>query len=357
VLPELDGKACELAGRSGQVAYERDRPTGKVTRISRWMSEKVRAVYPPEARINELFDRHRMQNVRESLCLLYVAMTRARQGLYMFMDPPADNERTFPKRLSSVLRAALATDKIEPDSIVHEAGDTEWTRTFALRTPSQAISADDGTTTINLGKHVSEREALLLRGRAAAAASTHAEVFGGVEHLGGDQESRERGTAVHALCESLEWLGDSSADDAALEKVLRSKLPRRDAKWASEQVKTFRTLLQQPANRDLFTKPLSEHFIVHRELPFARVVDGQLQRGFIDRVTLKLDANRNAVAASVIDFKTNPLRNITPGAAAQSYCPQLQMYAKAVSQMFGIPADRIAMKVAFVVAGVVVDVS
>jgi ATP-dependent exoDNAse (exonuclease V) beta subunit len=96
---------------------------------------------------------------------------------------------------------------------------------------------------------------------------------------------------------------------------------------------------------------------VHRELPFARVVDGQLQRGFIDRVTLKLDANRNAVAASVIDFKTNPLRNITPGAAAQSYCPQLQMYAKAVSQMFGIPADRIAMKVAFVVAGVVVDVS
>jgi ATP-dependent exoDNAse (exonuclease V) beta subunit len=357
VLPELDGKACELAGKSGQVAYERNRPTGKVTRISRWMSEKVRAVYPSEACIDELFDRHRVRNVRESLCLLYVAMTRARQGLYMFMDPPADNERTFPKRLSSVLRSALATGKVEPDSVVHQAGDAGWIRSFASRSPLQATSAGDGTTTIKLDRQLSERDLVLLRSHTAAAASTHAEAFAGVEQLGGDRESRDRGTAIHALCESLEWLGDSAADDAALETILRNKLPRRDENWAREQVKTFRTLLQQPAIRDLFTKPENEQLIVHRELPFARVVDGQLQRGYIDRVTLKLDSDGNAVEACVIDFKTNSLRNITPDAAAQTYRPQLQTYREAVLHVFQLPADRIGMRVAFVAAGEVVELS
>lgn len=357
VLPELDGKVCELAGRSGKVAFERESPTGRITRISRWMNEKVRAIYPADARMDEMFEGHRLRNVRENLCLLYVAMTRARQGLYMFMDPPAENERTIPKKLSSVLRSALATDRVEPDSIVFEAGDAQWMKLIKHGAAPEERSASMDGTKIPLRAAVSEREALLLRGRAAAAASAHVEAFGGVERLWIDHEAREQGTAIHALCESIDWLENSPLDEQALEAIVQAKMPRRNGKWAREQVTTFTALLKQPAIRQLFTTPASGKTIVHRELPFARVVDGQLQRGYIDRLTVSLDQHGQATAACVIDFKTNPLRNIAPEAAAQTYLPQLTVYADAVSQMFGVPAQRVTMQVAFVVAGVVVDIS
>ena len=74
-----------------------------------------------------MFDEHDRRMVEESLCVFYVAMTRAVYALHMIVAPSAENEKSLPATLAGVLRAALTGGgRIEAGSVAYESGDAEW---------------------------------------------------------------------------------------------------------------------------------------------------------------------------------------------------------------------------------------
>ena len=100
---------------SAALASERTLPPGDVTRVFRWTNETVR---PP--RVEPLHEATRIDRVRERLCQLYVAMTRARRGLYMLVGPSADSGKNEKKSMAGVLRDALTGHGVENgDGAVH----------------------------------------------------------------------------------------------------------------------------------------------------------------------------------------------------------------------------------------------
>jgi len=67
--------------------------------------------------------------VAESLCVLYVGVTRAAHVLHMIIDPSKKNEKSLYQELSGLLRATLTKgQRIEPGQIVYEHGDRQWSK-------------------------------------------------------------------------------------------------------------------------------------------------------------------------------------------------------------------------------------
>ena len=65
------------------------------------------------SRFNSMLENYNQQIDNESLCLLYVAMTRAVHALYMIIAPSRENERSLPKTYAGVLRSALTDGSLE----------------------------------------------------------------------------------------------------------------------------------------------------------------------------------------------------------------------------------------------------
>ena len=83
-----------------------------------------------------------------------------------------------------------------------------------------------------------------------------------------------------------------------------------------------------------------------------------ITRGFVDRL-VTLQAGSKAIAADIIDYKTDRIDLSDPEALAQRveyYRPQLQAYKVAVGKLLGLPPERISARLAFVGIDQVVEV-
>ena len=119
VLPELDGNL------SGQPPlYLADAPdVGQPPRaMSRFLNKEAWHFLEPQWR--QAFGKHSASKVTETLCLLYVAMTRAKQALYLFAHPTKPENKT----MAALLHAGFDTDTSlnEPEAILFEQGDQQW---------------------------------------------------------------------------------------------------------------------------------------------------------------------------------------------------------------------------------------
>src|SRR5207253_3068396 len=102
--------------------------------------------------LQRLFERWPVQIVNESLCLLYVAMTRAVYALHMVISP-RPKERTHPKTFAGVLRGALAPGQAAlAGTTLYEHGRRDWDKKASTMSPSTqpAASASPKPFTIKL---------------------------------------------------------------------------------------------------------------------------------------------------------------------------------------------------------------
>lgn len=368
ILPELESS---LTGeRTPPVVVERDGPTGPVTRICRYANQKTVDLLPE---LKPMFDSHRTRTVRESLSLLYVAMTRARQALYMLIDPPKlsgtpkQPSTTIPKTAAGVLRCALlrSPEPPEEDTILYETGEPDWMEPGGAPAAAPPVAGDDhpGAADLNGPIRLARPSGRNPRGIAAEAASALAEArsatlgqwFFTLPH----DDALDRGTAIHKLFEQIEWLEDWDRDDAGLIDLVRSTLPRRDEAWAGQQVEDFIDMLDKPQTRQLLERgEAAGSRQAHRELPFARLIDGRIQSGYIDRLTLDRDEAGSVIRAAVIDFKSDPVEPAEAAAKAEHYRPQLEVYRQAVIERFSPPPEAgIRLIILFVHHGIAVDLT
>ncbi len=363
-------------------------PAGPIDRASTWYKESAR---PDEA--VSIHQQATDRAVTESLCGLYVALTRAARDLVVQVARPSFTSKGEPAAASlptwgGVVRAALGRDterdKPGADDVDIDANEqSESAETFqseigcgldgaeiifadvhalaggadvASPSPappaatSPAAAADDvdvAATTPTL--RVSAR-----RGRRRAVSvpppsSSHhrADLL-----RRSDPAALERGSVVHALFERVERAADiDRLDDATLLAVARSVAPGRDDAWHRDRLAAVRAALAVAAVRDAYDGT-SGPSLVRVEFPFLRRTGQGVQTGFIDRLVLHLDAEPgpgstpNVVGASIVDFKTDrpdPAAADDLAAFLDRHRGQMNDYRAVIAARYGLEPTRISV--------------
>lgn len=353
ILAELGSRLTGL--NSPPVVLERTGEIGSITRVCRYMNQEALGLVPE---LRPLFERHRRRTVRESLSLLYVAMTRAKCGLYMLVDAPKKNSKGADsnaalKTIGGVVRCALNGSPKQDDGTLFASGDPQWHAKLP-RTSEKADAGAKASATIELAPSAGSST---LRGWASRAASQldDERSLRVVLRLA-DSDARQRGLTIHALFQQVEWLDDFAVDAEALGEIVRAIAPRQTGQWIATQVADFRKMIDSKAIRAALSCDSRQRasLEVSRELPFARLVDGRVQRGSIDRVVTKRTGGRIA-AVSIIDFKTDAVSPADAALLGTHYRPQLQAYRQAVMEMLNVDEMAISIAVLFVEAGMVVN--
>jgi ATP-dependent helicase/nuclease subunit A len=122
MLPELDEK---LVGQTPNYISWTSKKGGMTDGVVRYVDKTVQSLLP--ARIRNAFEDRIVREAQESLCLLYVAVTRAARSLLIVTEPSAANEKTIPLTMAGVLRGVLAPPgPLSPDAVWYENGDSKW---------------------------------------------------------------------------------------------------------------------------------------------------------------------------------------------------------------------------------------
>ena len=223
-------------------------PTG----ILRHMNEQVQTLLPKPWQ--QAFHDRKAQGVREILCVLYVAMTRARSALYMITAPRSGNASSGTQSCESLLQSVLGTpDQAKiAEMVLVEKGDAEWYRRGDRSTPASTPNRENrssGEALVASDSPAAERAGLKpivldvdvvrapRRGMRLAAPSTmHSRRTVQLGQLFTTKEMRSAslGTLVHACFEQVEWLEDFAADDGLLRSAIINALtPNRCATYRS----------------------------------------------------------------------------------------------------------------------------
>lgn len=350
ILPELE---TELAStRTLKVVYERDGDAGPVIRIARHVSKDMWQQFDD---LRPIFEQHIDRLAHESLCLLYVAVTRAREGLFMLVDPPTEGGRA-PARASALVIHALHEGPVEPDSVLFEHGDPRWLAPHEF-VPSDPIDPSDPHLESSRPAKTSEPAApaalaespalsfLPSQGplvRAAVLAQDPGRTVADHMHLA-DTPLNHWGAAQRALFAEIAWLEEFSPSTPGLEAIVRAAAPSRDETWVRARVQEFlRVLAEGPQLRAALGRGDRDPATlrVERQVPFARLDGGALQTGEIARLVLEIDVTQetgsegHVVKATVFGLC---LDNISTRAEGEE---RARMYRDAVSAWRAAAAEQ-----------------
>lgn len=327
VLPELDRK---LSNRFAVLVDQPD-PTGAIEAVYRYPGESARAVSDELTRV---YAQQRARRRQEDLCALYVAMTRARQGLYLIAKPvvnPDGGRRNPGLSFAGILRDTLG----DPDGGPLVWGDLEW------------MKEGDVVSTESAGDDPPEAETWSVALRHGSAKRMRPTVAPSSLHSGGkvqavdllqmeaDSFAQQRGTTLHDALQAIRYLDDAD----------------------SETLEPLAYVLQHDAVRAALSRRFGKGETVWRERSFI-VADGpRLLRGTFDRVAVERDADGKATAAHLIDFKSDRVEAGSEELAerVEAYRPQVEAYRRALSMMLQLDAARISAALLFTTPGVSVE--
>lgn len=292
----------------------------------------------------------------ESLCVLYVALTRARRSLYMIShDTAGSKASSFPRFLNETLgtpdREAPSPEK--PYTCVWSAGDPNWHTPPTPKTPNAQSEVPKQRMPTSDTSRSKEPQLLPAtewsrRPRLTALHPSAVETDGTtprLHHLDANPEAGEAfGRAMHALLARIEWWPAEAASATALWNELALVTP-------PILLGSLRRLLEAPDTCAYFQPPPPEKGLqatVWREQAFEVVSGGRWISGRFDRVVLLRDAEGRLVRALLIDFKTDRLtKKEELSEAASRHAAQCRLYREALSQLLGLPTTAIASHLLF----------
>jgi len=293
ILPELGGKAMTEFREDAGISLNRD-PNGKVL----WGLALPRKDWcEADPALREAREEMRAKQSYESLCVLYVAMTRAKKALYCLTargrnDKNAGNwlEKNFPG-----------------DGDRREHGDPNWFNEFAisnLQTPDSLPSSAPALQVSGFSFQPSFPPSRRARRHAR-------EILTG-------QGARKFGSEVHHLLAQIEW---SDGNIAAVE----------GDNVAAEKVRRF---LATPAAEKIFTCSKDET-VLWRERPYEVLHNGEFLGGTFDRVHISMREGA-PVSAVIYDFKTDG-----DGDLRERYGGQLESYRRAAAILLDLPLEKV----------------
>ena len=259
----------------------------------------------------------------EALCLLYVAMTRAKRAMYVLVDPvkPNSTSHNYPKLLTDALGETWA------------GGDARWHEKLAPAEPAAPRNAGP----VPLAGAFARVPRLLARTPSAMKSGV---VAGAALFAAGERGAVDFGTAVHALFATIEWWQEAGAEDW----LAARRAEGADAGALAEAL----ACLRAPELAGVFASP-TKGGEVWRERAFEAVIDGVWVTGVIDRVVVERGADGRAQRSTVFDFKTDRVAD-EPGElarAAQRHAGQVALYRRVVARLTGLAEATVKAAVVF----------
>jgi ATP-dependent helicase/nuclease subunit A len=231
----------------------------------------------------------------EAFCMLYVALTRAKRGLYVLLDTPS--EKADPERASLENWLARSVGAGNGTGVVFQSGASDWAESIALLEPEKSVGAmpGPGAAIPRRGRRVPS--GAKTKGRAAAHSPT----------------GMKFGSEVHVLLEQVAWTDES-----------RPEMPATDAGRAVER------MLENPSLDAVFQRR-GRPVELFREQPVDAILDEAMLSGVIDR--LHVHRNREGVVdrVEIIDYKTDAVE--IPGELAGRYSGQMAAYRSALEKI------------------------
>jgi len=267
------------------------------------------------------------QELFESLCLVYVAMTRARQGLYCLAKPYTGDGTTL--KWQDLFDGAFSgmIEKRAGESLEwqYETGEANWYEgTGSPAEESHAVR-------LNELDAVSMASVPFLRLEASPSQVAHEETM--EIHALRSTHGRRFGTRMHNFLATLEWI--PFEDQEAVDQLIGS---------VDEDLRErFADFVRNPVSREVFQKP-DRPCLLWREKPYA-LRDGEiLTQGIIDRAHVFLDKDGLPEEIIILDYKTDQLDPDKPAVQQleERYAKQLERYVEAVVVLTGLPAERVS---------------
>ena len=373
VLPELEGR---LFGQPDSFVVHRETPVSRADRVCRYVNSDIQRLLPKK--FQQMFEDATDRTVTESLCVLYVALTRAVHALHMIIAPSKENERVLPLTAAGLLRAALrGTEPVPPSSLLYACGEPRWCEHVVDQVATVAASKEplpDLVTLARTSEH--RRRGLDRQSPSGFEGGTRVSM---AELLQPRQSSAlARGTLIHAWFEQIMW-SDQRLPNEPLLREVASEIQQHEASKLDidRELATFEKMLAEPAistalSEAAYKSPSVLGFgssvcdallnrqprlVVENERTFAVRRGEQMLSGSIDRVVW-IYAGKQLVAADIIDFKTDLVEDDEVlNRKRKYYRPQLESYRDAVCRMSGLAAENVIARLVFVGHGLVARVA
>ncbi|MGJ8632991.1 MAG: UvrD-helicase domain-containing protein [Luteolibacter sp.] len=230
------------------------------------------------------------QQTYEAFCKLYVALTRAKRGIYVFLETPSKSSPPDKASLSNWLMTSLPIDPKE--NTAYEIGNPQWATAIEEQKKKQSHPAP------SLGNPVPKRS------RSTPSTAKHTSR----PTRPGSGEGRRFGTAVHTAFEKIGWLDEEAAPPF---------LPQIQS--------TMDNALAAPEIKDLLSRN-GKAITLHREQRIEAVIDEKWISGVIDRLHVSEDL------VEIIDFKTDKVASTEE--LTETYQSQMQAYAKTIGKIY-----------------------
>lgn len=347
VLPQLD---ISLLRADGLVARRRG-VLDPFDAVSNYPNKDLRAI---DVDLDALYRETRARALRERICVLYVAMTRARHALEVILD--AEQSGTSPT-YAQILRGAfrLADDV---HGLAYAKGDDAWMSAFGFPTHS----SERATSPIQVRwkslaaiptsrlQQISPSSLQVPQTKPMSSHDTQPTAFLGTR----------LGRVVHALFEQIEWLQpDTAASIHAHARLLVSNTVEQDE---------LQTLIENSLSDLDFRSVLSteryacwsaDSLLLKREVRLgARIsnaaVGDALVVGIVDRLVVGV-RDGSPITAEVIDFKTDRVPSSSVDELVKIYAPQLNAYRSVVAAQLRVPLPSVRGTLAFTAARRVVS--
>ena len=336
VLPQLDKP---VLGRNPSFLVHRPAPDGPIQAVSYCPNKDIRAI---SADLQELWRGHVERGLRESLCLLYVALTRSARRLELIVAPQDSNDP--PNSLakltwSSILRSTLIDEVADESNSIPGArilyrsesgGPQAWSRGKEQAPSNRSNDAPPIQLPKGLGlaakpaTQITSASQEIDASQVPLASSSHPRL-----------EVRRLGVLIHRLLEQVEWLEDFHSSDGELEACL---LPlEADAELRAQALQRFRVALEtapfqsalsRSKNPDIHTLWRERRFFVKVE---GGPAAGRWVQGAMDRVHL-YGAGDQPQSAVIFDFKSG----VATDKAEIAHTRQLETYAHVLATQWSL---------------------
>ena len=335
VLPELD-KGLQY---QYPVLLQRERESGPPSAVMPFANNDIRQLSP---QLQVAYQQERTRRRYEDICVLYVALTRARKAVHMIIRP---KPKTRVQRLyADILRHALApaAELTEAgDQLLYESGTPTWYERPDPHDPVVAPLPAARPLNIQLSPLPDSTTRRAWPSTSPSAHEGDGSVTGADLLRSGGGDARTRGLVFHDWFECVGFVdepGGVPEDDRLRSRARRHSPTLSDAEIDS-WILQFREALQKPQIRAALQRSGAKE--LWRERAFALREDGHLLQGRLDRVAIW--ENR----ALLLDFKTD-----TAGAAAgDHYRAQVDSYRRALCALLGLPAEAVEARLIFVASG------
>lgn len=350
VLPELHAR---LLRAPAMLTRYTDRTRGP-EQIAPPVPKDLLAFVPEFSEMHAASER---EQLNDGLSTLYVALTRARYGLFMLAPGRAPSKKesasvpqTFAAALTEVLGAGAES------GVVFTAGDPNFTiRSESPPAPPAVVSRAaphpvyrPRTRFERVSPSRIERSERIDIGRILSPESIH---------------GMKRGSLYHRFFELIEWIEDGDPSDESLQSVIQAcGVPETDGGRLRDE---FLRALQAPAVRAALSRAALETLFPNAELEVLREeslalrIEEGLVVGSLDRLVIARRDGR-VCGATVVDFKTDLFFGESDAWLRGRHAvhrPQLETYLRMVRQLWRLDADQVHGSLLFVSTGAIVAVS